>query len=261
MIPARSSTIHSKGSGRRYYLRSLTVAALSGSTSSPPFGEGGCQRFFHIDDLSLPIATAFGKSSVVSSARESRRNARGGTCKPRSRVRIPIRGAWDRPYRRSWGFRFSASSAARPAAGIFCREGRAERDPQETLANIVEAFKEAIARCKEQSVDIPWTKTPVELEQEAVTRWVILRLRATERPVARRRGGRSRALSTADQCRHGNRPRHVRGARPTRSAAVSLVPRPTLQTLFAPVLFRSLNAILDVLDRHERTAPCVVSRS
>lgn len=46
---------------------------------------------------------------------------------------------------------------------------------QEALANIVEAFKRAIAHYKEQGVDIPWTKTPIEPNRGAVTRVVIVR--------------------------------------------------------------------------------------
>jgi predicted RNase H-like HicB family nuclease len=45
---------------------------------------------------------------------------------------------------------------------------------QEALANIVEAFKRTIAHYKEQGVDIPWTKTPIEPNRGAVTRVVIV---------------------------------------------------------------------------------------
>lgn len=46
---------------------------------------------------------------------------------------------------------------------------------QEALANIVEAFKSAIAHYKEQGVDVPWTKTPIEPPRGSVTRVVIVR--------------------------------------------------------------------------------------
>ncbi|MGH7174240.1 MAG: type II toxin-antitoxin system HicB family antitoxin [Gemmataceae bacterium] len=65
---------------------------------------------------------------------------------------------------------FSAAAARLPGVAS---HGSTE---QETLANIVEAFKGAIARYKELGVDIPWTKTPVEPESGAGTRWVIVRL-------------------------------------------------------------------------------------
>lgn len=47
---------------------------------------------------------------------------------------------------------------------------------QEALANIVEAFKEAIAFYKNQGIDIPWTKAPREPGCGALTRWVIVKL-------------------------------------------------------------------------------------
>lgn len=63
---------------------------------------------------------------------------------------------------------FSAVAARLPSV---TSQGSTE---QETLANIVEAFKRVIARYKEQGVAIPWTKTPIEPEREAVSRWVIV---------------------------------------------------------------------------------------
>ena len=65
---------------------------------------------------------------------------------------------------------FSAVAARLPAVAS---QGSTE---QETLANIVEAFKGAIAHYRQQGVDIPWTKTPIEPECGAVTRWVIVRV-------------------------------------------------------------------------------------
>jgi len=47
---------------------------------------------------------------------------------------------------------------------------------QAGLSNIVEAFKETIARYKEQGVDVPWLETPIEPGRGAMTRVVIVRV-------------------------------------------------------------------------------------
>jgi predicted RNase H-like HicB family nuclease len=65
---------------------------------------------------------------------------------------------------------FSAVAARLPGVA---NQGSTE---QETLTKIVETFKEAIARYKEQGVDISRTTAPVEPEPGAVTRWVIVRV-------------------------------------------------------------------------------------
>ena len=44
----------------------------------------------------------------------------------------------------------------------------------EALANVIEAFQGAIAVYKQQGVNIPWTKTPLEPQHGAVRRWVIV---------------------------------------------------------------------------------------
>ncbi len=63
---------------------------------------------------------------------------------------------------------FSAAAARLP--GVASQGGT----EQEALANIVEAFKGALARYKEQGVDVPWMKTPLEPDRGAVARWVIV---------------------------------------------------------------------------------------
>jgi predicted RNase H-like HicB family nuclease len=65
---------------------------------------------------------------------------------------------------------FSAIAARLPSVSS---QGSTE---QEALANIVEAFKKAIARYKEQGVAIPWMKAPVEPACGAITRWVMVHI-------------------------------------------------------------------------------------
>jgi predicted RNase H-like HicB family nuclease len=104
--------------------------------------------------------------------------ARAGRTSTRNPILLRLKGEWRRYKGGVYRYMvyltpeekggFSVVAARLP--GVASR-GNTE---QEALANIVEAFKGAIARYKEQGVDIPWMQTPVESGRGAVTRCVIV---------------------------------------------------------------------------------------